>query len=381
MTVPKLGRRPVLFFAACAATFGAQVLAQTTTAIPPSFARVPGNAELAMPARWSVGRMQTMVRGFAIPDEMRGATIQQVRLRRPRGGGALAARTVTLKLTLGTSGTLTPTGQTADVELNWTFSSDRTDVFGPSPVSLPALPAAARDDALGDVLVDVTLTTPFVVPTDPTVSLIVEWTAEDPAGWTGLAEESWVDGAWLTPGSTPIGYAGPIGLHGCGSVGTEPARLQAIGGGLDPRAGGSVVLRLEGVAAGSVGAVVFGLPSQGFPNGAGPFLLGNCPLWPDLTQPVVTLPMPASGTFSVDVPDGDLTGLELLAQAVGFETGVGLYASNAVLLQFDDIGVRPNWLSTVFLPGDGSVPAGSTLSPYGVFLGLSPVVEFVVQTP
>src|SRR5690606_26126958 len=61
---------------------GSALVGQNTAALPPAFKTLPGNVGVAMPLRWSKGKMQVFIDPPMMPTGFVGETITGLRLRR-----------------------------------------------------------------------------------------------------------------------------------------------------------------------------------------------------------------------------------------------------------------------------------------------------------
>ena len=76
---------------AFAALIGCSTLVgQSTATLPPAFETLPGNAGVAMPLRWSKGKLQVFIDPVMMPTGFVGETITGLRLRRSTLEGAHA---------------------------------------------------------------------------------------------------------------------------------------------------------------------------------------------------------------------------------------------------------------------------------------------------
>ena len=351
------------------------VAAQARVTVPARFADRPGNASLSMPLRWSIGRMQVVIAGSAVPAQLRGKTVTALQLRRPPTSDTWPARTVDLEVTLATSDRLTPTNPLIDLDLNLTICQNVTQVVPPTSIVIPPVPVPVRDDEVGQDLIDVQLTTPFAVPADATLSLVVDITST--AASFSAPESHWVDAVWRT---SDDGYGAAIGQHGCGTL-PEATKLRPVRSGLTPRDGGSFEVELTGVPRRQPGALLFGL--RGSAATAPPPFASGCTLWLNLAIPLFATPVTTGpfgdATFSQSLVSGTgLEGIEFMIQAVVFDAAE-LLLSNPVVGVLDEIGVDSARFTTLLVPGDGSNPFGDSVTPFLPFAGLVPVLGFTTN--
>ena len=353
--------------------------AQSPVVVPAIAERLPGNAALSMPLRWSYGTMQVIVDASLLPANFVGNTISGLRLRRPaflgepsypalqrtitvRAGFApMLARQLTTDLLANRPGTL-PSNQGSLVT-----------AVGPTSVSIPATNPASGSQSLGDEFLVLTFTQPLPVTAG---NLFLEFETTD----APLAVEmhQWVDAVWFEDGNDQ-GYAVPVGDGSCTHL-AAPYHLTWTAPGAPVR-GTDAELRLSGGDPQAL--VVWWLGLDPLTAGVSPVFVGygaalgsllpglaNCHQWVPgqavigaLADPVggldIAFPLVAASTTA-----GDRIGIQ------GAQLGPQALPtiSNGLILQLDTAGVDDQCAVVFFL-------AGSTQAAWLPETGLMPVLH------
>ena len=358
------------------------VAAQTWRAIPAQFQELPANAGLAMPARWTQGKLQTIYDGPAVPLAFTGATLNGVRARRAVfvGDGAWPSTTIRMRVALA-SGQNVPdvTGIRTNCDVNRVAAGGLTTVVDAMPVSIPATARPSAGARVGEDMVVLPFAQPFPF-TGP--RLMVEW-ANLETVFT-VADDQWIDSVSLgTQGDA--GMAVTVGNGGCGSSALTPPMQLVYAGTYGPGFGRTNRLTLTAGLPGAVAAVAVGFDPEvrqpGFDLGFGASLsvigLTGCHLWSgaDLLLPhtigtfgdlPVSLVLPA-----LPVWEGSSVGVQVWCVDPAANP-LGLAVSNGVVLRMNRVGCGTG-MATVLVPGPGDQ------SPYGVFFGMAPVLLFDVR--
>ena len=148
---------PKPLLASIALTLGTVLVGQNTAVLPPAFANLPGNAGVAMPLRWSRGKLQVFIDPVMLPSGFVGESITGLRLRRSMldGSPAYPAMTRTLEVYGGFQPFLA-TQMNGSASQNFAIVP-RQLLFGPAQVSVPATPAAGPTTTVGDDLVQISV--------------------------------------------------------------------------------------------------------------------------------------------------------------------------------------------------------------------------------
>ncbi|MEZ5966424.1 MAG: hypothetical protein R3F56_21490 [Planctomycetota bacterium] len=341
---------------------------------PPGFERVPGNAAISMPVRWSVGLMQVLFEQSVLPASLTAQPLQRMRLRRPAFAGDPAdpARTIDCELRLGDS-------QLLARQMGWDMPANRpaslTVVAARRTYSVPATPALGAGDAIGADMIDLPLDAPF---TFAGPSLFVEW--QNYAPNQNVSTGHWTDAVHAT-GGVDLGGSMTLGSHGCGSrSGTTTMTLTANGS--SPPAAGSAFPLLLRQAVPTAPGVLFTFFDPllrnplGLSFGQDLTVLGlpGCFLWagPDIQTPIAS-DVVGEARASVTLPSSTLLRGRLVAvQALVLDTaanGLGVAASSGVLLRPNFMGVFDRVVTVL----DNRPTAGTSLWP--PFLGLAPILQ------
>ncbi len=347
----------------------------TGTATVPAIARdLPGNAAIAMPARWKQGVMQVLIEASLLPPELHGQSIRQIRLRRPAflGEPAYPALTRTLKV----SAAFTPL---AALNVVGTLAPNRPTnlqvVAGPLAVTIPATPAGGPGTALGAPFVTIPLTAPLPVAPG---NLFLEFETLDAP--FGASPEHWVDAFWTNAGFDS-GVAVTVGNGGC-PVRPVPLALR-WNAASTPTVGVNANLELTGAPGQSLVWAIVGLDPQtrpvggaflGFGASLAPFGLAGCFQWTP-ADGVVTGFTTQAGTFPFSLPlpatvvvPGQRIGVQM-AVLDATANALGIATSNGVVLVANTIGLGPR-CNTVLTQGTQAT------SPWPPYRGMMPVLLF-----
>ena len=374
--------RIAILLCASALALQADSLAQTSTTLPLGFDRLPGNAALSMPVRWSWGRMQIIYDDEQLAP-LDGLTITRLRLRRPNFFDEPAYPSVqrTFEISIGPAGRTAQTVH-AQPDLNLPAAGQMTVVFGPAPVTIGGTAEAAAGDVVGATIVDVALTQPYTVQVTPGEHLLVDWKCVD----TGLTVSSgaWVDAVRM-PGAASLGLAVPVGQNGCGGFGGAPIanRLDVAEDSRHPAFGSETTLVLGNAQPSRqlwllLGIDVhlmtipaaFGAPLVNFPIPTP----SGCRAWSPLDGILLSVgDTSPSGTFSYDLDfpaNPAFQGIQLGFQAMILEDPPQLAFSSGLILWMDDVGLGGQIGTCLTL-------ADETEATWDSFRGATPIVEFV----
>ncbi|HEB52358.1 MAG TPA: hypothetical protein ENI87_03780 [bacterium] len=356
-------------------------VAQATATVPPAFETLPGNAAVAMPLRWSEGRLQVFIDADLLPPNFVGQTITGLRLRRSvlPGSGSWGAMTRTLEILGGFQ-------PYPAAQMLGTYSQNRPQnpppvtLFGPSVVNVPATAAPNHATTVGQEFVQITFATPLPVTAG---TLFLEFVTSD-APLT-IAADQWVDAVWFEDG-VDEGLVAVVGDGSCTSR-SEPTELRWTSAG-GPMAGTTGNLTVTGVGspmgtglgAGPV-LVWVGVDPENATGGTylgyggtfGAFdpLMADCHMWTPLGVAWAGV-ADNTGRFGTtfDVPGNAVAGQRLGLQAAWIDTtrsAVPLSFSNGLQLVCNSTGTG-NHCNSMFFPGTAQS------SPWGPQIGLMPVI-------
>ncbi len=352
------------------------LLAQTRwESSPPRFERVPGNAGLSMPVRWSLGRMQVLIEASVLPATLRTTPLHRVRLRRApfATDPAAPARAIDCELSFGST-TATARQITRDMVANQ--PSGVVVVAARRTYNVPATPALGGGDAVGADLVDLPLDAPFSFAGP---NLFVDWQNFAPS--LVVSAGHWVDAVQIDL-MGDLGLALPLGAHGCGSVGGTSTMILAPETSAPPTLGVAFPVAVRNTLPSVPGLLMASLePLQrnplGLPFGQELGVIGmpGCWLWAgfDLALPATSTPL---GVLRGSLTLPNLVALrssQVSVQGVSLDpglNGLGWAVSSGLMLRPDFVGVFDR-ASTVL-----EYRASSTISPWLPFVGLTPVILF-----
>jgi hypothetical protein len=355
------------------------LLGQNTATLPPAFANLPGNAGIAMPLRWSRGKLQVFIDPVMMPANFVGETITGLRLRRSilDDAPAYPAMTRTIEIEGGFQ-TFPAANMNGSASLNYGVAT-RVHLFGPAQVSIPATPAAGPATTVGDEFVQITFSQGLPVTAG---TLFLQFETLD--GPITIAPGNWVDAVLYGEGADD-GYAVTVGDGSC-TTRSEPNKLRYTSSS-GPTAGSTINLEVTGApptAGTDFGLVVawVGLnpetrpPGVGYLGYGGSFgaadpLMADCHLWApiDVSWAGAT---DATGKFatSLEIPGAAAVGLRLGIQAAWYDPSrpvIPLSFTNGVQLVCNSVAVEGR-CSSFFFPDDAN------LSPWGNQVGLMPVI-------
>lgn len=349
--------------------------------LPLDMGRLPGNASLSMPLRWTEGVMQVIYRQDVIPQSAVGMQLTAIGFRRPAwfDEAAYPARTRTLRLHVQQA-TRQPLNLVKDLSLN--RDATTTHGFGPGPISIGASSAGGAGDPVGDVICTIPVQPPFTIPASGGIMIEVEALGA-PLSVDGT-DILWVDAVEALDGSNE-GLAFELGQSGCSAHGQ--LRLTLPEGQDMPGFGDTFQVEVSGARPGAVGFMFqmlnpFAMQqpwSLGFGADLAPIMAPGCFQWSEgelaASQPFTVGPN-GKATVSITIPGsvgspGDLAGLqaamvEPALNQFGYATSTGLALT-----------VGGNWIqngvATLLSPGTRSK------APWDRFLGLAPVLELTLQ--
>jgi hypothetical protein len=349
--------------------------------LPRDLGRLPGNASLSLPLRWTEGTLQVVYRQDQIPLSTVGKQLTAISLRRPAWFDEVGypARTRTLRLHVQVANR-----QPVNLRRDLAVNRDATTVhgFGPAQVTIAASSAGGAGDATGDVLCTIPVQPPFVIPGSGGILVEIE-TLDGPLSIDGM-DILWVDAIEALDGSTG-GLAFELGQTGCSTKGD--LRLVLPEGADVPGFDEDFQVSLTGARPGAVGFLFQMLnpyqmqPGLGLGFGADltPLQAPGCFQWTEVDlAAAVPFTVGSQGTIDLTtkIPPGVAGAGNLAAlQVVMVEPALNPvgYASSTGLL----LSVGSNWIqdgvATVLSPGT------KTKSPWERFLGLAPVLELTVQ--
>ena len=370
---------PKPLLASIALTLGTVLVGQNTAVLPPAFANLPGNAGVAMPLRWSRGKLQVFIDPVMLPSGFVGESITGLRLRRSMldGSPAYPAMTRTLEVYGGFQPFLA-TQMNGSASQNFAIVP-RQLLFGPAQVSVPATPAAGPTTTVGDDLVQIVFVQPLPVTAG---TLFLQFETLD--GPFTIAPDNWVDAVQFEAGSDD-GYPAVVGDGSCTSR-SQPSRLRYTSS-VGPVSGTTVDLEVTGApptSASSLGLVLVwvGIDPETRAPGAGYLGYGGSlglldPLMIDCHQ---WAPLDASWSGSTDatgkfatsfaIPGVAAAGRRLALQAAWFDPSrpvLPLSFTNGLQLVCNSVGVEGRCSSFFF-------PDTADISPWGRQVGLMPVV-------
>jgi hypothetical protein len=347
--------------------------AQGTAVTPPIGLDLPGNAALAMPARWTDGIMQVLIEQSLLPASLANQSIRTIRLRRPAFLGEPAYPA--LQRTMRVQAAFTPmlaNQMTGNLVTN--RAPGLQVIAGPTVITLPATAANGPGDALGATLITIPLTTPLPVGQG---SLFLEFEALD-APFTASADH-WVDAFWTSNG-IDTGLAATVGNGGCGSSGHVP--LLRWAGGPPPQTGGTAVLDLAYARPQAMVWTLIGFAPQsrpaagayfGFGGSLAPVGLDGCHQWTPPDGLVAATTTAGGGNpFTIALPANAVPA----GTRIGFQMAIldaaanpaGIAATNGLIVVPGNIGIGPR-CATVMAQGH---PA--TIASWPPYQGLMPVL-------
>lgn len=350
-----------------------QATAQNWATVPKGFDQLRGNAAASMPLRWSWGLLHTILDDSLVADQA-GVTWTHMRLRRPSffDEPAYPASTIELEITIGESDR-SPARITGDRFLN--TMTNPVVVLPRQTLSIPATPAAAQADTVGQDLLSVALTTPYTVPAG--ADLLIEVRTFDTQ--LSIVDGQWIDCVSMANG-LDRGLSIPVGQHGCGGRTSAGMRL-APSGSPHPAYGSAASVRLTNALPGKEVVMMIGLDPLAmtapvpFGTTLGIFpMLPNCQIWAPWDFVLVGVGTTSIGGnlgFSLDLPaTNPFSTVQIGLQALILEDVVtGVSASNGVVLWPDSVGVGPDAATAIF-------PEDVQFSTWLPFPGFTPVFGF-----
>ena len=353
---------------------------QNTAALPPAFETLPGNAGVAMPLRWSKGKLQVFIDPPMMPSNFVGETITGLRLRRTafEGSGAYPAMTRTMQIHGGFQ-PFPAVQMIGSASQNLTIVP-RLLLFGPAVVNVAATPAPGGPTmTVGDDLVQITFSQPLPVTAG---TLFLEFETLD--GPLTIAPGNWVDAVQFAAG-TDDGYVAIVGDGSC-TTRSEPTELRYTSS-AGPVSGTTVDLEVTGAPptdGTDVGLVLAWIGLDPLTAPPGPNYLGyggsfgaadplmvDCHHWApmDLAWFGQT---DSTGRFATTlaIPSAVAIGQRLAVQAGWYDPSrpvVPLSLSNGLQIVCDSAGVA-GLCSSFFFPDDVDI------SPWGPQVGLMPVI-------
>ncbi|MGK0205829.1 MAG: hypothetical protein ACI89X_002458 [Planctomycetota bacterium] len=372
---------------AFAALIGCSALVgQSTAVLPPVFESLPGNAAVAMPLRWSEGKLQVFIDPVMMPSAFVGETITGLRLRRStlEGSPAFPAMTRTMQIQGGFQAF--PAALVNGLASVNAGLSNAVVLFGPAPVTVAATAAPGLNTIVGEEFVQITFSQPLPVTAG---TLFLEFETLD--GPLTLAAGNWVDAVqWGT--GTDEGLVVTIGDGTC-TTRTDPVTMLIEPTELKytstarPVTGTTVDLEVTGApptTGTEVGLVLvwMGLdpthqpPGPTFVGYGGSFgaadpAMANCFQWAPLDFSWFGQ-TDATGKFAttLNIPGAAVAGQRLSLQAAWFDDTrpvIPLSFTNGLQLVCNSVGVEGN-CNSMFFPGD------SDISPWGPQIGVMPVI-------
>ncbi|MSR39518.1 MAG: hypothetical protein EXS02_11870 [Planctomycetes bacterium] len=352
--------------------------AQSRTVVPTIAERLPGNAALSLPLRWSQGTLVVSIDAALLPLALTGQAIHGLRLRRPTFLGEPAypavQRTITVRAAFG------PTASaqlSATRSANWpagTPASGLPILAGPAtfPVAQTALPVAPQ--ATGDEFLVIAFAAPLPVVAG---NLLLEF---EVASAQFAIDSQWVDAVWSVNG-VESGFAVTVGDGAC-TPRTRPIQLtwnapQA------PTRGSTASIVLAGALPSIPVFLWLGLDPQNAPVGPSFFGFGagllvldpslqGCSQWIPVASLWNGITNGAGGmTLSFPIPAGiTQAGQQIGMQAAALDTartGVPLDITNGLVMALDRTGLGSR-CATMLIPGTASQ------SPWLPNVGLMPVL-------
>jgi len=359
----------------CAALSG-----QNTAALPPAFETLPGNAGVAMPLRWSKGKMQVFIDPPMMPSNFVGETITGLRLRRSalEGSPAYPAMTRTMQIHGGFQ-PFPATQMIGSASQNLTIVP-RLLLFGPAVVNATATTAPGGPTmTVGEEFVQITFTQPLPVTAG---TLFLEFETLD--GPLAIAPGNWVDAVQFEGGSDD-GYVAMVGDGSC-TTRSEPTELRYTSA-AGPISATTIDLEVTGApptTGTEVGLVLVWLGLDPLTAPPGPNYLGygasfgiadplmvDCHQWAPLDY-AWSGQTDSAGRFATTlaIPGNAAIGQRLALQAGWLDTSrpvVPLSLSNGLQMVCNSVGVEDH-CSTFFFPDDLDD------SPWGPQVGLMPVI-------
>jgi len=359
---------------------GSALMGQSTAVIPPVFETLPGNAGVAMPLRWTKGKLQVFIDPELMPANFVGETITGLRLRRAtlEGSGAYPAVTRTMKIEGGFQ-------SFAAVQMIGSATTNhnivpRQVLFGPGPVTVAATPTPGGPTmTVGDEFVQIVFSNPLPVTAG---TLFLEFEAMD--GPFGISPGNWVDSVQFAVGSDD-GYVAKVGDGSC-TTRSEPTELKYTSSD-GPVSATTINLEVTGApptASGETGFVLvwLGLDPLNAPVGTnyvgygGSFgaadpLMIDCHMWAPLDYAWFG-PTDSAGRFAttLDIPGNAGIGQRIALQAGWLDTSrpvIPLSLSNGLQLICNAVGIDDH-CSSFFFPDDLDD------APWGPQVGLMPVI-------
>ncbi len=385
--------------------------AQGLATVPPGFELAPGNGGLSLPARWSQGLMQVLMRQSTLPTAMQHQSLTGIQFRRPSFADEPAYAGKTLSFTLRLASTKMTMNQIrANMQDNRDLvASQSTKVWNPplahpltdltqvareTNLNLPATGPNLPGQGVGQPMINLPFSQPFMFHGP---DLFVEWES-DAASFT-VDSGNWVDAIYLQ-NQGDVGLAVNVGYGGCGSVsgaGAPPMLLTSQTA--HPQLGSNAVIRLENALANT--DVFFNVAADSLLDqtlgGSLLDFLGapGCYFWVEplvvLTHSFpsgpssVRLATGAAGSLNVSLPvpaDPTLSGLRVGFQAWMQDptTNVAqLATSNAVVYFLGSVGLNSDAATVMAYPPDPSQPwppAPPLISPFGVMRNTVPLMQF-----
>ncbi|MFT4843535.1 MAG: hypothetical protein ACI8UD_001439 [Planctomycetota bacterium] len=376
------------YLLASAALIGCSTLVgQSTAVLPPAFESLPGNAGVAMPLRWSKGKLQVFIDPVMMPSLFVGETITGLRLRRSTlvDSPAFPAMTRTMEIRGGFQ-TFLAANVTGGAAANALLSNPIV-LFGPALVTIPATPEPGPNTIVGDEFVQITFTQPLPVTAG---TLFLQFETLD--GPLVVAADNWVDAVQWDTG-TDDGYVVTIGDGTC-TTNIDPVTMEVIEptelkytSSASPISGSTVNLEVTGAPPTSgtaLGLVVVWMGLDPTNQPSGPTFVGyggsfgaadpamvDCFQWAPFDFAWFG-PTDATGKFATTLDISGLAGVSyrLSLQAAWFDDSrpvIPLSFSNGLQLVCNSVGVEGN-CNSFFFPGDLDT------SPWGPQIGLMPVI-------
>lgn len=370
---------PIAVLICVAASSDAALLAQSTAFIPPAFETLPGNAGVAMPLRWSRGKLQVFIDPPLLPANFVGETITGLRLRRAvfEDSPAYPAMTRTMKIEGGFQ-PFPATQMTGPASANYSVIP-RQLLFGPGVVNVGATPApGGPTTTVGEEFVQITFSNPLPVTAG---TLFLEFETLD--GPLTIAPGNWVDAVDFQGGDE--GYVAIVGDGSC-TTRSEPTELRYTSSG-GPLSGTTINLEVTGAPPTSgteVGLVLCWLGLDPLTAAPGPTYVGyggsfgvadplmvDCHQWAPLDYAWFGQ-TDSAGRFAttLDIPGNAGIGQRIALQAGWLDTSrpvVPLSLSNGLQVVCNSVGVDDHCTS-FFYPDD------MDQSPWGSQVGLMPVI-------
>lgn len=355
------------------------LVGQNTAVLPPAFESLPGNVGVAMPLRWSKGKLQVFIDPVMMPANFVGETITGLRLRRSTLEGAPAFPAMTRTLQIHGAFQSFPAAQmTGTASQNFQLTNPPL-LFGPATVNVAATPEPGPATIVGEEFVQITFAQPLPVTAG---TLFLQFETLD--GPLTVATGNWVDAVQWTAG-TDDGLVVTVGDGSC-TTRPDPTELKYTSS-ASPQVGATIELEVSGAPpteGTEVGLVLCWVGLDPASRPPGPTYLGYGgsfgvadPLMVDCLQ---WAPLDFSwfgqtdntGTFATTfaIPGAAAIGQRLSFQAAWFDDSrpvIPLSFSNGLQIVCSSVGVEGN-CSSFFFPDDADV------SPWGPQVGLMPVI-------